>query len=122
MRALVLVKGHLGNINISKRFFEQLIGSTLRNCFGVADINSASAGKTFLEALPIIGKKQKDGKGVAVKSVDGKLQIDLHITVMYGINISSVVKSIQHKIAYAVNEETDLEVEAVNVYVDGIKS
>ena len=119
---MVVVRSHLGDINISRNYFEQLIGSTLKDCFGVADINSASVGRSLLESLPLIGKKKKADKGVAVRNSDGKLQIDLHITVMYGVNISSVVKSIQHKISYAVNEETDLEVESVNVFVDNIKS
>ena len=119
---MVLVRSHLGDINISRRFFAQLIGGTLTNCFGVADTNAVSAGKTLLEALPFFNRKKYVDRGVAVRTVRGKLEIDLHITVMYGVNIASVVKSIQHKIAYVISEETDLEVGSVNVFVDSIKS
>ncbi len=119
---MVLIKSHLGEINISKQFFSQLIGGTLTNCFGVADTNACSPKQSFLESLPIIKKKKFIDRGVAVKSFKGKLRVDLHITVMYGVNIASVVRSIQHKIAYVIQEETDIEVEAVNVFVDGIKS
>lgn len=119
---MVLIRNHLGEINISKHFFAQLIGGTLTNCFGVADTNACSPKQSFLESFPIVRKKKFIDKGVAVKSFRGKLRVDLHITVMYGVNIASVVRSIQHKIAYVIEEETDIEVEEVNVYVDGIKS
>lgn len=119
---MVLIRSHLGEINISKQFFSQLIGGTLTDCFGVADTNACSPKQNFFESLPIFKKNGFIEKGVAVKSLKGKLRVDLHITVMYGVNIASVVKSIQHKITYVIEEETDIEVESVNVYVDGIKS
>ncbi len=119
---MVLIRNHLGEISISKHFFAQLIGGTLTNCFGVADTNACSPKQSFFESFPVFGKKKLIDKGVAVRFFRGKLRVDLHITVMYGINIASVVRSIQHKIAYVIEEETDIEVEGVNVYVDGIKS
>ena len=60
-------------------------------------------------------------KGVTVKFKNGKLYIDLHITVMYGVNVSTIVKSIIHKVRYAVEEETEFSVEKVNVFVDSVK-
>ncbi|MDE6580876.1 MAG: Asp23/Gls24 family envelope stress response protein [Ruminiclostridium sp.] len=119
---MVLIRDHLGEINISKQFFSQLIGGTLTDCFGVADTNACSPKQTFFDTISILRKKKMVDKGVSVRSVRGKLRVDLHITVMYGLNISSIVKSIQHKIAYVIEEETDISVESVNVYVDGIKS
>ena len=61
-------------------------------------------------------------KGVNVKYTRGKLIIELHITVMFGVNITAIVKSIVNKVRYTVEEETGLTVEKVNVYVDGMKS
>lgn len=119
---MVLIRDHLGEINISKQFFSQLIGETLTDCFGVADTNPCSPKQTFFDTLSFIRKKKMVDKGVSVRSLRGKLRVDLHITVMYGLNISSIVKSIQHKIAFVIEEETDISVESVNVYVDGIKS
>jgi uncharacterized alkaline shock family protein YloU len=72
--------------------------------------------------LPFIKQKRAKGKGVSVKVSGNKLYISIHITVMYGVNLSSIVKSIQHKVRYAVEEETDLAVEQINVYIDGIRA
>lgn len=118
----MIIRNHLGEINISKQFFSQLIGGTLTNCFGVADTNACTPKQNFFESLPFTKNKKFVDKGVAVKTLRGKLIVDLHITVTYGVNISSVVRSIQHKIAYVIQEETDIEVEAVNVFIDGIKT
>ena len=119
---MVLVHNHLGEINISKQFFAQLIGGTLTNCFGVADTNACTPKQSLREILPFTKKKKFIDKGVCIQAIKGKLYVDLHITVLYGVNISTAVRSIQHKIAYVIKEETDIEVGRVNVFIDGIKS
>ena len=44
--------------------------------------------------------------------------VDIHIAVTYGLNISSVVKSIVGKVRYVAEEATGLQVSKVNVFVD----
>jgi len=119
---MVDIINHLGCINISKRFFTALIGGTVTNCYGVVDTNAGSRWQSVLDVLPVLRRGSKYAKGVGVKTVDGKIYIDLHITVLYGVNVSSVVKSIQHKVAYITEENTGMKVGRVNVFVDGIKS
>ena len=51
---------------------------------------------------------------------DGKLVIELHIKVTYGLNIAAIVRSITHKVKYAVEDATTLKVERIDVYVDDI--
>jgi uncharacterized alkaline shock family protein YloU len=88
----------------------------------VVEMNAGGAKQTLVESLPFLSGKNKVDKGVSFKIIRDKLYVDLHITVLYGVNVASVVKSIQHKIKYAVEEETDIPVERVNVFIDGIKS
>ena len=59
-------------------------------------------------------------KGVRVTEEDGKLVIELHIKVTYGLNIAAIVRSITHKVKYAVEDATTLKVERIDVYVDDI--
>ena len=40
---------------------------------------------------------------------------------MYGINVSTIVKSIIHKVRFAVEDETGIAVDKVNVFVDSVK-
>ena len=124
---MIDIHNHLGAINYSKQFFYTLIGGTVTSCFGVVDMNAGDAKQTFLERVPIpfvkkfAEKNILSEKGVTVRYKNGKLYIDLHITVMYGVNVSTIVKSIVHKVRYAVEEETEFPVEKVNVYVDSVK-
>ena len=90
-------------------------------------MNAVDAKQTFLDRVPIkFVKKFADKtvlseKGVTVKYKNEKLYIDLHISVMYGINVSTIVKSIIHKVRFAVEDETGIAVDKVNVFVDSVK-
>lgn len=119
---MVVIQNHLGEITMTKQFFGILIGDVLTDCFGVVDKNAGNTEQTILSSLPFFSKKAYADKGVNVSVRDGRLQVDIHITVMYGLNVSSIVKSIQHKVSYSIEEATGLQVEKVNVFIDGIKS
>jgi uncharacterized alkaline shock family protein YloU len=121
---MITKRTHLGDITVTKQFFRELIGRNIINCYGVVDINAHGAKQNMREtlpSLPFMQKKTQLDKGVSFRIIRDKLYIELHITVMYGVNVSSVVKSIQHKIKFAVEDEIEIPVERVNVYVDGIK-
>lgn len=113
------IENHLGTISISKEYLSSLISHTVSTCFGVAGLNSAD-GNSLLSTL---FKKADMGKKECVKlSVkDGKLVVALHITVVFGTNISAIVDSVVHKIRYTVEEKTGLQVGKVTVFVDGMK-
>jgi uncharacterized alkaline shock family protein YloU len=122
---MVTKRTHLGKITVTEQFFKELIGRNIVSCFGVVGMNADGAKQNFLDFLPnlpFLPKKAPVDKGVSFRFVKNQLHITLHITVMYGTNVSSVVKSIQHKIKYAVEEEIDVPVERVDVFVDGIKT
>jgi uncharacterized alkaline shock family protein YloU len=65
-------------------------------------------------------KKEKNDQGVKVKVTAEGLNIDLHIVVTYGVNISAIVKSIVHKVKYVVEDATDMKVAKINVCVDSM--
>ena len=51
---------------------------------------------------------------------DGRLVIELHIKVTFGLNIAAIVRSITHKVKYAVEDATGLKVQRIDVCVDDI--
>ena len=59
---------------------------------------------------------------IRVRGEGDRLIVDLHISVIYGMNISAIAKSIVNKVRYTVEEATGLRVRKVNVFVDGMKS
>ena len=116
---MVKVENHLGSIDISSEYLTSLIGHTVTNCFGVVQMNSFGPKQGILSVL---NKNSAIDKGVIIRQNKDNLIIDLHITVSYGVNISAIVDSIINKVRYAVEEEADLTVLKINVFIDGMKS
>jgi len=106
-----------GNIEISHEYFANLIGYAASACYGVAGMAAKNKVQGFTERFV----RNKLDRGVKVSRVNGKLFIDLHIIVTYGVNITVIVKSIIKKVRYVVEEATGLAVDCVNVYVDDMK-
>ena len=59
-------------------------------------------------------------KGVRVTQEDGRLVIELHIAVSYGLNISTITQSITHRVKDEVELATGLKVARIDVYVDDV--
>ena len=78
-------------------------------------------GTLLTNATSFIAKSELPDKGVKVHVSGGRLVIDLHIVVTYGMNIAAIVQSIINKVRYTVEEATGLTVKKVNVFVDGIQ-
>lgn len=109
---------NLGTIEISQEYFANLIGHAASECYGVAGmINSP-----YQTVRSRLLRRDNLDKGVRVRSEDGKLLVDIHIAVTYGVNISAIVKSIVHKVRYTVEESTGFPVAKVNVFVDSMKA
>ena len=91
---MITINNHLGTITYSKQFFYSLIGGTVTNCFGIVGMNAGDAKQTFVEKVPLkfikkfAEKTILSEKGVTVRYKNDKLYIDLHISVMYGVNVS----------------------------------
>lgn len=116
---MVKIENHLGTIEISQEYFSYLIGNAASSCYGVAGMVKSGA-KQGLRAL--ISRRNFADEGIHVRSEGDKLIVDLHITVIYGMNISAIAKSIVNKVRYTVEQATGLEVRKVNVFVDGMKT
>ncbi len=116
---MIKLENHMGVIEISEEYFANLVGHSASECFGVAGMVATTASQGIRS---VVGSQEVKDKGVKVKVINGRLIIDLHIVVTYGVNISAIVKSIVNKVHYTVEEATGLEVAKVNVYVDGMRS
>jgi uncharacterized alkaline shock family protein YloU len=108
----------LGTVEISQEYFANLIGHAASECYGVAGMLNSPYQTVRSRLL----RRDNTDKGVRVRSEDGKLLVDIHIAVTYGVNISAIVKSIVHKVRYTVEESTGFPVAKVNVFVDSMKA
>ena len=116
---MIKIENHLGEILISQEYFKSLIGTAASSCYGVAGMVRSGA-KQGLRSL--VTRRSYADEGVRVRSDGDRLVIDLHISVIYGMNISAIAKSIVNKVRYTAEQSTGLEVKKVNVFVDSLKS
>ena len=116
---MIRIENHLGTIEISQEYFAYLVGNAASSCYGVAGMVKSGT-KQGLRS--VFYKRPFADEGIRVRSENEKLIVDLHISVIYGMNISAIAKSIVNKVRYTVEEATGLDVKKVNVYVDGMKT
>lgn len=117
---MIKVENSNGYIEITNNYFANLVGNAAQSCFGVTGMVNSNTYQTIKNAIKNKMSGDNTDQGVMVKSVNGELLIDLHISVSYGVNISAIVESIVNKVRYTVEEATDLKVSKVNVYIDAL--
>ena len=116
---MINIYNTFGKVSMTGDYFAGLVSAAASSCYGVADMATSGASDTVKGM--IFGSDFPD-KGVRVTEDGGKLVIELHIKVTYGLNISAIVKSITHKVKYVVEDATGLQVKKINVSVDDIVS
>lgn len=115
---MVTFYNSLGKVSLTEDYFSELVSTAAKGSFGVAGMSIHGTA----DSLKSLVLSDFPEKGVRVSSVDGKLIIDLHIKVTFGLNIAAAVKSITHKVKYLVEEATGLKVRRINVSVDDVVS
>lgn len=114
---MISYETNLGQVEITSGYFSNLVGHAASSCFGVVAMSDST---TVDSVRTLLKRKASSDQGVRVKNVNGKLVIELHIVVSYGVNISAIVKSIIHKVKYTVERATGLSVGKVSVFVDKV--
>ncbi len=107
----------LGDIIFTGDYFSALVSEAAQSCYGVAGM--ASRGVTDTVKGLVLGNQFPE-KGVLVTEENGKLVIELHIVVSFGVNIATASKSITHRVRDEVELATGLKVARVTVAVDDI--
>lgn len=107
-----------GNVSIDNEVIAQICGIITTGCYGVVGMAYSSKSKGIASVL----LKDKISKGVNVYvSPDKKVSVDIHIIIEYGVNIQTISDSIISNVKYHLNYMTGLEIDSVNVFVDGAR-
>lgn len=107
----------LGNVSFTDGYFSTLVGEATKQCYGVAAM--APCNMTDAVKSMVYGSDYPE-KGVRVTQQNGRLVIELHIAVSYGLNISTAARSISHRVKDEVEQATGLKVARVVVSVDDV--
>ena len=85
----------LGDVSFSAEYFSTLVGEATKHCYGVA----AMAPRDLTDTVKsMVRGADFSEKGVRVTQEEGRLVIELHIAVSYGLNISTAARSISHRV------------------------
>ena len=108
---------HLGNIVIDNEVIAQYAGSVAVECFGIVGM----AGISMKDGLVKLLKKDSITRGINVTINGSKLILDFHVIVAYGVSILAVADNLVDSVKYKVEEFTGIEIEKINIYVDGVR-
>ena len=105
-------------IQISDEVVAVIAGMTVAEVSGVAEMAGGFAGGIS----EVFSGKKNMAKGIKVEINDKSVVIDVNIIVEYGSRIPDVAFDIQKRIKASVENMTGLNVEQVNVHVQGVST
>ena len=108
---------HMGNIVIDNEVIAQYAGSVAVECFGIVGMAAVSMKDGLVKLL----KKESLTHGINVQIKDNRISVDFHVIVSYGVSISAVCDNLIESVKYKLEEFTGMEVEKINVYVEGVR-
>ena len=108
----------LGDINLSLDVVASITGGAATECYGVVGMSSQKIMKDgFYDLLG----RDNYAKGIVVEDGGTGIILNVYIIVGYGVKISEVVYEVQKKVKYVLETTLDIDIEAVNVFVQSVR-
>jgi len=107
----------LGDMVIADEVIATLAGVSAIECYGIVGMASKRATDGIVELLG----RENLSKGVKVYTQGEDIIIDLFVIVEYGISIAAVAENIIDTVKYKVENFTGMNVNKVNVAVEGVR-
>lgn len=108
---------HMGNISIDKDVIAQYAGTVAMECFGIVGM----AGFNVKDGIVKLLKKENFTRGISVNLKNDKLTLEFHVIIAYGVNIRALSNNLIDSVKYKVEEFTGIEVEKINIFVEGVR-
>ena len=112
-----VVNTGIGEVTIDHDVLANYAGSAAVECFGVVGMASVSMKEGFARLL----KRESLSNGVDLKVEGDRIKVSLHVIVAYGVSISAVADNLISNVKYKFEEYTGMKVEAVRVFVEGVR-
>ncbi|GLY10529.1 Asp23/Gls24 family envelope stress response protein [Bacillus badius] len=107
-----------GQIDISNDVIAMIAGGAAMDCYGIVGMASK---KQIKDGLTEILRRENFARGVIVRQEEDQVFIDMYIIVSYGTKISEVANNVQSKVKYTLDQTVGLSVDAVNIFVQGVR-
>lgn len=113
----VIQQNSYGKIDYSDEFLSNLAGVAAMDCYGIVGMASQKATDGIVELL----KGENLNKGVKIFTENDSVRIHLYVIVEYGVSIAAVASNVIDTVKYKVETITGLNVDKVDVTINGIR-
>lgn len=110
-------KTELGKVRIDSDVIAKYAGSVVIESFGIVGMASVSMTDGIVRLL----KKDSITNGITVNVTADGIELDLHIIVAYGVNISVVCDNVIQNVRRRVEKFTGMDVSKINILVEGVR-
>ena len=107
----------LGEIVINPDVIALYAGSVAVECFGIVGMAAVNMKDGLVKLL----KKESLTHGINVSISENKIALDFRVIVSYGVSISAVTDNLINNVKYKVEEFTGMEIEKINILVEGVR-
>ncbi|MBC7960406.1 MAG: Asp23/Gls24 family envelope stress response protein [Vallitaleaceae bacterium] len=107
----------LGNILIDKEVIAKVAGLSAIECYGIVGMAVINVTSGLAKLL----RRESLTKGIEVNFVENIINIDLHIIVEYGVNITAVTDNLMSTVQYKVEKFSGMVVGKINIFVEGVR-
>lgn len=111
------INNKMGEIQISPEVIAMYAGTTAVECFGIVGMAAVNMKDGLVKLL----KKESLTHGINVEIEDNKITLNFHVIVAYGVSICAVADNLIANVKYKVEEFTGMEVDKINIYVEGVR-
>ncbi len=111
------IKNEYGQITIENEVVARIAGLAAMDCYGIVGM----AAKNMKDGIVQLLKRESLTKGIQFRMLEDGLEIDFHIIVEYGTNISAIADTLISTVKYKVEEYVGLRVEKINIFVEGVR-
>ncbi|WP_088105054.1 Asp23/Gls24 family envelope stress response protein [Halalkalibacter urbisdiaboli] len=112
------MKTQLGTVDVSKEVVATIAGGAAVDCYGIVGMASQ---KQIKDGITDLLKKENFRRGVVIREEEDDIHIDMYIIVSYGTKISEVAYNVQTKVKYQLEQMLGLDVDSVNIFVQGVR-
>ncbi len=107
----------LGTITISDTVLATIAGLAACDCAGIVGMSASSTAEGIAELL----KRDSLTKGIKVIANEESVKFELHVIIEYGVSMVAAAHNVIEAVKYAVENQTALKVENVDVLIQGIR-
>ncbi|MBQ2111376.1 MAG: Asp23/Gls24 family envelope stress response protein [Clostridia bacterium] len=112
------IKNEYGTITLNEDLIASIAGYAACENYGIVAMNSKTAG----DALRQMIGSENVRRGVKVTTLeDNRVDIDLFVTLLYGISFPAVAENAMSNVKYRVEELSGIKVRKVNFYIESIQ-